>query len=115
VPPTEPPLLSLVPHTGDVQAKYEKICQIGEGTYGKVFKAKNLTTGSLVAMKKVRMETEKEGFPITATREINILSSIDHPNIISLNEIVTSKGTFTKLMLSYFQHIISFHYMGEIC
>ena len=86
----------LIPHMNDIDAKYEKISQIGEGTYGKVFKGvvKNPTnTQQFVAMKKVRMECEKEGFPITATREIKILSSISHKNIIQLIEIVTSKGT----------------------
>jgi len=37
------------------------------------------------------MENEKEGFPITAIREMKILKRLSHPNIIKLNEIVTSK------------------------
>lgn len=35
---------------------YEKIEKIGEGTYGKVYKAKDKTTGKLVALKKTRLE-----------------------------------------------------------
>lgn len=47
--------------------------------------------GELVALKKVRLENEKEGFPITAVREIKILRQLNHPNIINLREIVTDK------------------------
>ena len=42
-------------------------------------------------MKKVRLENEKEGFPITAVREIKILRQLNHPNIVNLMEIVTDK------------------------
>jgi serine/threonine protein kinase len=72
---------------------FEKIDQIGEGTYGQVYQARNKINGEIVALKKVRMDNEKEGFPITAIREIKILKELDHENIIKLKEIVTSKGT----------------------
>ncbi|KAG0415284.1 hypothetical protein HPB47_007560, partial [Ixodes persulcatus] len=48
-------------------------------------------TGELVALKKVRLENEKEGFPITAVREIKILRQLNHPSIVNLKEIVTDK------------------------
>ena len=53
--------------------------------------ARNRLDGEIVALKKVRMDNEKEGFPITAIREIKILKSLDHKNVIKLKEIVTSK------------------------
>lgn len=71
---------------------FEKIEQIGEGTYGQVYMAKEKATGEIVALKKVRMDNEKEGFPITAIREIKILKKLQHENVIKLKEIVTSKG-----------------------
>jgi serine/threonine protein kinase len=40
---------------------FERIGQVGEGTYGKVYKARNTLTGELVALKKIRMESEREG------------------------------------------------------
>lgn len=70
---------------------YEIICQVGEGTYGQVYKAKEVTSGDIVALKKVRTDHEKEGFPITAVREIKILRQLRHPNIVNLREIVTDK------------------------
>ena len=71
---------------------FEKLEQIGEGTYGQVYMARNNSNGEIVALKKVRMDNEKEGFPITAIREIKILKSLDHKNVITLKEIVTSKA-----------------------
>ncbi|KAI3706097.1 hypothetical protein L1987_76352 [Smallanthus sonchifolius] len=71
---------------------FEKLEQIGEGTYGQVYMAKELKTGEIVALKKIRMDNEKEGFPITAIREIKILKKLQHENVIKLKEIVTSPG-----------------------
>jgi cyclin-dependent kinase 12/13 len=47
---------------------------------------------ALVALKMIRMDNEKEGFPITAIREIKLLSTLKHENIVNLREIVRSKG-----------------------
>ena len=58
-----------------------------------MYKAREIDTGEIVALKKVRTDNdrEKEGFPITAVREIKILRQLQHPNIINLKEIVTDK------------------------
>jgi cyclin-dependent kinase 12/13 len=40
----------------------------------------------------IRMDNEKEGFPITAVREIKLLKTLDHENVIRLREIVRSRG-----------------------
>ncbi|CAA6669214.1 unnamed protein product [Spirodela intermedia] len=53
--------------------KYEKLEKVGEGTYGKVYKAKDKATGQLVALKKTRLEMDEEGIPPTALREISLL------------------------------------------
>lgn len=45
-----------------------------------------------MALKKVRLENEKEGFPITAVREIKILRQLNHRNIVNLKEIITDKA-----------------------
>ncbi|KAG1706592.1 Cyclin-dependent kinase 12 [Nymphon striatum] len=70
---------------------FDIISQVGEGTYGQVYKAKDKDTGEMVALKKVRLENEKEGFPITAVREIKILRQLNHTSIVNLKEIVTDK------------------------
>ena len=51
---------------------------IGAGTYGKVFKAIHIYTKDEVALKKIRMEGERDGFPITAVREIRQANSPHH-------------------------------------
>ncbi|RZB67351.1 Cyclin-dependent kinase C-2 isoform B [Glycine soja] len=71
---------------------FEKLEQIGEGTYGQVYMAKEIKTGEIVALKKIRMDNEREGFPITAIREIKILKKLHHENVIKLKEIVTDTG-----------------------
>lgn len=50
-----------------------------------------LFPGEMVALKKVRLDNEKEGFPITAIREIKILRQLNHKSIINMKEIVTDK------------------------
>ena len=58
-----------------------------------VYKARDTASGELVALKMVRTdnEKEKEGFPITAVREVKILRQLSHENIVNLKEIVTDK------------------------
>ena len=55
-------------------SKYEREKKIGQGTFGEVFKAKDKKNkNKIVALKKVLMDNEKEGFPITAMREVSTL------------------------------------------
>jgi len=70
---------------------FEIVKQTGEGTFGQVYKARDRATGDMVALKKVRTDKEREGFPITAVREIKILKQLNHANIVILKEVVTDK------------------------
>lgn len=54
-------------------SNFEKVDVVGEGTYGLVYKVRDRTNGRICAMKKIKMDCEKEGFPITALREIRLL------------------------------------------
>jgi len=73
---------------------------IGEGTFGKVYKAK--IGDKLFALKKIKMEHSKEGFPITSIREIKVLNKLhSHPNIVHLEEIVRSKGQSVYLVFEF--------------
>lgn len=68
--------------------RYQKISKIGEGTYGVVYKAKDLQTSEIVALKKIRLENPDEGVPSTAIREISLLKECEHPNIVKLRNIL---------------------------
>ncbi|XP_078422015.1 cyclin-dependent kinase 1 [Cetorhinus maximus] len=67
---------------------YVKIEKIGEGTYGVVYKGRHKTTQQIVAMKKIRLESEEEGVPSTAIREISLLKELQHPNIVCLQDVL---------------------------
>ena len=73
---------------------FTRKAQVGEGTYGSVFVAQDNTTKEIVALKRINTKAEENGFPITALREVKILKALQHPNIVHLKEIVTSKGRF---------------------
>ncbi|ODV97590.1 hypothetical protein PACTADRAFT_47478 [Pachysolen tannophilus NRRL Y-2460] len=67
---------------------YEIISKLGQGTFGEVQKARHIKTGRLVALKKLIVHNDKEGFPITALREIGILKLLKHENILQLIEVL---------------------------
>lgn len=58
--------------------------RIEEGTYGVVYRAMDKKTEEIVALKRLKMEKEKEGFPITSLREINTILKAQHPNIVTV-------------------------------
>lgn len=72
---------------------YERIEQIGEGTYGQVYKARCKDTNTIVALKKIRVHHGAHwGMPPTVIREIKILKRLVHPNLVRMVEVVSSKG-----------------------
>ncbi|CAH9126703.1 unnamed protein product [Cuscuta epithymum] len=84
---------------------YEKICKIGQGTYSSVYKARDLKNNKIVAMKKVRfvnMDAESVRF---MAREICILRRLDHPNVMKLEAVVTSRVSESLyLVFEYMEH-----------
>ncbi|KAL9447551.1 hypothetical protein AB3S75_015091 [Citrus x aurantiifolia] len=84
---------------------FEKIDKIGQGTYSNVYKAKDMLTGKIVALKKVRFDNlEPESVKFMA-REILILRRLDHPNVIKLEGLVTSRMSCSLyLVLRYMEH-----------
>ncbi|XP_046553756.1 cyclin-dependent kinase 1-like [Haliotis rubra] len=71
---------------------YNKIEKIGEGTYGVVYKGRHKKTNRLVALKKIRLESEEEGVPSTAIREISLLKELAHPNIVCLEDVLMQEN-----------------------
>lgn len=93
----------------EAATKFEKLAKIGQGTFGEVFKARDAKNHKFtVAMKKILMENEKEGFPITALREIRILQLLKHDNVVSLLEICQTRATQFNRYRSTFYLVFEF-------
>ncbi|KAJ8597031.1 Pkinase-domain-containing protein [Rhizopogon salebrosus TDB-379] len=84
---------------------YERLNQIEEGSYGVVFRARDKETGDIVALKKLKLDEEKHGFPITALREINALMSCRHDNVVRIREVVVG-DTLTQVfvVMDFIEH-----------
>ncbi|KAI8850318.1 kinase-like domain-containing protein [Chytridium lagenaria] len=86
----------------NVDEAYEKLERVGEGTYGIVYKAKQRSTGEIAALKKMRNENEREGLPISSLREIALLKTLQHENIVRVTEIaVGSQFGNMKAFMEY--------------
>ncbi|XP_037973667.2 cyclin-dependent kinase 11B [Plutella xylostella] len=85
--------------------EFQCLNRIEEGTYGVVYRARDKTTEEIVALKRLKMEKEKEGFPITSLREINTLLKGQHPNIVTVREIVVgSNMDKIFIVMDYVEH-----------
>ncbi|PIA61660.1 hypothetical protein AQUCO_00300886v1 [Aquilegia coerulea] len=84
---------------------FEKIDKIGQGTYSNVYKARDSLSGKIVALKKVRFDNlEPESVKFMA-REILVLRRLDHPNVVKLEGLVTSRMSCSLyLVFEYMEH-----------
>ncbi|XP_010535099.1 PREDICTED: probable serine/threonine-protein kinase At1g54610 [Tarenaya hassleriana] len=91
-----------VPRRAD---SFEKLDKIGQGTYSNVYRARDLDQKKIVALKKVRFDNlEPESVRFMA-REIHILRWLDHPNVIKLEGLVTSRMSCSLyLVFEYMEH-----------
>ncbi|CAJ1937933.1 unnamed protein product [Sphenostylis stenocarpa] len=100
---------SLAPKSAD---SYEKLGKVGHGTYSNVYKARDKESGKIVALKKVRFDTSDPESIKFMAREIMILQKLDHPNVIKLEGLATSRMQYSlylvfDYMLSDLTRIIS--------
>lgn len=86
-------------------SNFEVLNHIEEGSYGWVSRARDTSTGEIVALKKVKMDHQQDGFPITALREINILQKARHKNIVDLKETVMGDDlNEVVLVMEFLEH-----------
>ena len=78
----------MAPHASQRSGNAESEENIGEGAYGKVYQALDTHTNTLVAFKKIRMETEVDGISSSTLREITFLRQLKHRNIVVLRDVV---------------------------
>ena len=81
------------------------VAQIGQGAYSNVYKARDLVTGKVVALKKVRFDSfDPEALRFMA-REILVLRRLNHPNVIKLEGLVISRmSSSLYLVFEYMEH-----------
>uniref|UniRef100_A0A6V7PAM2 [RNA-polymerase]-subunit kinase n=1 Tax=Ananas comosus var. bracteatus TaxID=296719 RepID=A0A6V7PAM2_ANACO len=89
-------LSGLVPRSAD---SYDKIDKVGQGTYSNVYKAIDRDTGKIVALKKVRFDTSESESVRFMAREIMILQRLDHPNVIKLEGLATSRMHYSLYLV----------------
>ena len=110
--PTSPPASPLRQFSGCSDlGDYVVQKKIGEGTFGEVSLALHKKTKQRVALKRILVNNEREGMPMTALREIRILKKLQHPNIIKLNEIAIKvlvrdrkESRVTFMVFPYLEH-----------
>ena len=103
--PTPPELVAIRQAHRCIES-FKILTQVGEGTFGQVYKAQDLKTEEMVALKKIRNDQMREGFPITALREIKILRQLRHDNIVNLKEIISDKPHASQLKKEGIMHCI---------
>ncbi|OIW07942.1 hypothetical protein TanjilG_20043 [Lupinus angustifolius] len=83
-----------------VKEAFEKLEKVGEGTYGKVYRAREKATGKIVALKKTRLHEDDEGVPPTTLREVSILRMLSRdPHVVRLMDVKQGQNKEGKTVL----------------
>ena len=89
--------------TGDPSLRYKVLNKLGDGSYGTVYSAINILTGSKIAMKKIEKIKENEIDDLQIKNEIDILKKLDHPNIVKIYEFYDTKKNYF-IITEYCKH-----------
>ena len=79
-----------------------------------MYRARDKKTNEIVALKRLKMEREKEGFPITSLREINTLLISQHKNVVTVREIVVGSNMDKIFIGKYWEwtnHVLIEHWI----
>lgn len=85
---------------------FERLNFVDEGTFGRVFRAREIATGKIYALKEMKEFRDRDGTARTTLREIDALFSLSHPNIVSLKEVVVGDNGTLYMVLEYAAHDI---------
>lgn len=67
--------------------------KLGEGTFGEVYRGVHNDTQTVVALKEILLHNKQDGMPMTALREIRILKSLEHSNVLELLDMAVKHGS----------------------
>ena len=76
---------------------YKILSFLGEGSYGKVFKAREISTGRVLAVKKIQINNSLTKYKKTI-KEINLLKNLDHPNIVKFYDFFEEEENIYLMM-----------------
>ena len=83
------------------QSHYKIIEYLGEGSFGKVFKAREISTGKIIAVKKMSVNNSEKKYS-NIIKEINLLKHLDHPNIVKYYDYFKEED-YIYLMMEYLE------------
>lgn len=83
---------------GDIKDRYLFDKTLGQGSFGEVKKIKNKTSGEEFAVKIINKADMQPDDLIALQTEVEILSQIDHPNVVKLHEVWEDKSKFYMVM-----------------
>lgn len=75
-------------------SQFQQLEKLGEGTYATVYKGRNRSLGTYVALKEISLDSE-EGTPSTAIREISLMKELKHENIVTLYDVIHTENKLT--------------------
>eukprot|EP00301_Raphidiophrys_heterophryoidea_P026446 c9136_g1_i1.p1 GENE.c9136_g1_i1~~c9136_g1_i1.p1 ORF type:complete len:319 (-),score=94.05 c9136_g1_i1:268-1188(-) len=93
----------------DLRQKYHNWLKIGGGSYGDVFKAEDRITGEIVAIKRIRLDTQDEGIASTTIREVSVLQELTHPNVVGLKDVTLSPDRKLHLVFEFLDKDLKDH------
>ncbi|OMJ69000.1 hypothetical protein SteCoe_33389 [Stentor coeruleus] len=77
----------------EIGPRYKLLRKIGKGTYGSVFEGKDMQTNERVAIKNIKSLFEYEVEAKHMLREICIMRTLNHPNIVKIKDVVIPKSS----------------------
>jgi calcium-dependent protein kinase len=98
---------------------YERICLIGHGSYGKVYKVIHKSSGEIRAIKVIKINNLAHGLKVSdIEKELRILKNIDHPNVIKVYESYIDSANFYLVTEYYsegdlYEHLMKMKNMNE--
>ncbi len=82
----------------DAERDYKKLQILGEGSFATVYEAQNRITDIMRAMKIIKKDKYNSGNELEIINEVNILKTMDHPNIVKIFEFYSNENNYSIIM-----------------